>query len=252
MYPKKFAQAAFVLVVWALVPLAAQDKPGQYTPERRLSVPPAGKIVIPYHPAEFVTSLRDLIRTSKLIVDGTVLNNLPTISSNPDNPFGAQTGSVVAVNEVIFGKAPASGQVLLLELGGHLGKWQASVEGDSLVRSGERYILFLAPAVSGGSAASGLLPDPATVPRYFAVGAANGKAGVSANGRVQFAPGAVARLHALDSPDPGTFLGKITGCVNELNPQPLPYPVGVTPITPPNGGIFPVKPIPFKDTKCGE
>src|SRR5665213_754287 len=229
MYSNFFAKAAVAFFLGSAALLSAQDRPSEYTPLRppgALSPPPPGKLVLPNHPAEPVSSLYQLVTMSAIIIDGTVVNSLPPISPNPDSPDGAQTAAVISVNRTVFGKAPASGQILLVETGGQIGKWQVSVEGDSLVRAGERYIFFLTPAGPNQIfAANEMLPDPTKVPRYSPIGYANGKALVSTTGGAQFAPGAISKLHSFDSSESGVFLEKITACINEVYPPVQPYPV---------------------------
>jgi hypothetical protein len=168
-------------------------------------VPDGEKVVVLVDTKQRPASLLDLIRMSSLIVDGTVTSHLPVINTSPVISTGAvapglQTHSVVAVNAVLSGAVPNSAaNILLAEIGGQLGKWDISVEGDPLVAPGERYIFFL------NSDEKKELPNFSGMPRYAPVGVWSGKIKVT-NGKVAFAGPSNPQLHTYDGTGVDAFL----------------------------------------------
>jgi hypothetical protein len=172
-----------------------------------------------------------------------VTTALPPINENPADPGAVETGSLVTVNNVLFGSAPNASQILLLERGGKQGSWLISTAGDPLVQPGERYILFLHPDARKSIPNSvGIIPDSSVVPRYEVVGYANGKARIDANQKIQFPSGAIPSLLQYNNGDLNTFTAGLKGKIGSMFPTPLPYPSGVTPLSAPPHTIFPSVP----------
>jgi hypothetical protein len=69
-------------------------------------------------PSEPVVSLDQLIRMARLIVDVDVSRLMPAIVRNAEMAGEVETDAMVTVREVLAGKAPGPGQILLVEDGG--------------------------------------------------------------------------------------------------------------------------------------
>jgi hypothetical protein len=202
-------------------------------------VPPPGQYVISPHSAEPVGSLDDLIKRSQVIVDGSVIDVLPSVNRNPDLLGEVETAAIISINSVIKGKAPARGQILLVEAGGKQGKWSVTVKGNPGVQPGERYILFLGQDTRQSIPNASVLPDPNTTPRYYGLDYANGKARIDSYGLVQFAAGAPILGAQFGGQALASFLVQLNARIAKLFPSPPSYPFGVTPLTPPDSSIFP-------------
>jgi hypothetical protein len=156
-------------------------------------------------PATSPSDLLDLIRHSKVILDGRIQSLLPTVDiSRKTNPvLGSpvlETDVVVNVDTVFFGTIPNnSGNIVIPQSGGDLGKWHTSVPQDPLVVPGERYIFFLTQDYRKS------VPNPTGLPRYWAVGVWAGKFKVI-NGVVNVSPYAGKGLTALNGGDVNSFL----------------------------------------------
>lgn len=188
--------------------------------------PPGGKVTVDAHLREAVVSLDQLIIMSQLIVDGTVTAVLPSISRNPNPDIPAvETDSRVVITEVLLRldrapdgltllseTLPGTDTILLAQEGGKAGKWDVDVPADPLVKQGERYILFLHADDRKEP------PNTSGLPRYYAVGAWSGKAKVG-NGKVQFLPSAVPRLHEHDNADVRAFIATVRQRISNLVPK---------------------------------
>lgn len=178
--------------------------------------------------------LHQLVGGSKLILDGTILSVLPSISvhPNPDVPL-VETDSVVSVNSVIYGDLPAGvKKVLLSQLGGSAGKWQIDVPDDPLVLKGERYIFFLVPDDRTSP------PNTSDAPRYYSLGFWAGKVRVGHDGKVKFPARAAANLHANDDVDVAVFLTSVRQIIHSLYDK-IPYPKNAPLLKPPPNSITP-------------
>lgn len=180
---------------------------------RRPVYPPNGQVRLDVHPLEYVVSLEQLVDMSKLIVDGTVLSNLPAVSANPalalDRP-DLETHSLVSVTSVIAGKIPAgSSTILLAQPGGKDSRWDISVPADPLVKPGDRYILFLTPDDRKEP------KNLSGVPRYTAVGMWAGKVKVQDDHvRLLPASNAAPKLQLHDNTLLSEFIATVNGIVN--------------------------------------
>lgn len=251
--PNSFSTTAALALLTAVAPCVnAQTNPGPYTPVNPRGTIPRGTYVIQPHPAEPVTSFEQLIRMAQLIAEATVISSLPTINRDPNSPVGVETDSTVSIGQVILGKAPGGGQIVLVEDGGAKGSSVISVAGDPLVKPGEQYILFLDPDPRTQVPNSvGILPS--SVPRYYPVGYGNGKALITSGGTIQFAAGAISALHQYDNMGITSFISTLKSCVAALSPPAPPYPTGVAPLAPPKNSIFvPPGPKPLGGTTCGQ
>jgi hypothetical protein len=157
---------------------------------------------------------------ARLIVDVDVSRLMPAIVRNAEMAGEVETDAMVTVREVLAGKAPGPGQILLVEDGGMQGQWNVTVEGSPPVQFGERYILFLAPDMRMTIPnAEGVLPDRATVPRYYALGPAEGKVKVDWNGHLRIAPGAAQFLMPYNDTDVNSFVALLRARMQVLFPQ---------------------------------
>jgi hypothetical protein len=156
-------------------------------------------------PAAAPSDLIDLIRHSKLIVDGHVQSLLPTVDiSRKANPVPGspvlETDAVVIVDAIFSGTIPnKSGSILVAQEGGELGKWRTIIPQDPLVAPGERYIFFLMQDHRTA------VPNVTGLPRYWAVGVWAGKFKVT-DGVVNVSRYARSGLTALNGGDVNSFL----------------------------------------------
>lgn len=161
-----------------------------------------GAVVVHVTPTVSPTSLLQLIRASSLIVDGTVSSVLPAINTRQD-PNAAprlETHSMIAVNAILSGAVPnSSANILVAQIGGHMGSWDISVAGDALLLPGERYILFLVPDMRQE------LPNTSGIPRFAVTGVWAGKVKVS-GGNASFAAAANSQLKSYNGLAIDSFL----------------------------------------------
>jgi hypothetical protein len=181
------------------------------------------------------SSLDQLIRNSNLIIDGTVDKVLPSIRLDSGDPKSLETYSRIFVNKVIRGKLPEGQQfVALAEPGGNSEGYEIVFTEHPLVKSGERYILFLNPY----PARKGFMNAPPGTTLYLAVGSWAGKAKVTKEEVVQFLPAASNALHFFDNLNVGAFVTSLKERINYLYPPPPPYTANPGP--PPPGMHFPL------------
>jgi len=136
-------------------------------------------------------------------VDGTVTSVLPAIHGPNPNAPSVRTDSLVAIDAVLKGTMPNKSATILLEQGGgKAGGWDVTVNGDTLVVQGERYVLFLAADELSDST------KPPGLPRYAVLGIWAGKVKVT-NGKIAFLPRAHPQLHAYDNTDVDEFIQTI-------------------------------------------
>jgi len=214
----KVLAALFGLLIGASICIAQST--GSLTQSAGMDFyPNGGKISANAHPAEPVLSLDQLVGMSKLIVDATVLSNFPPVSADPDSDVpSALTESLVSVTEVLAGTLPGGTRtILMIQQGGKVGRWEFVSEDDPLLKSGERYILFLWPDYMKQR------PNNTPYPRYWPVGIFSGKAKIE-NGKVQFLPITLPRLRELNNTDVNAFIAtlhdKISFHIPELKPRP--------------------------------
>lgn len=114
------------------------------------------------------SDLIDLIRHSNVILDGTVQSLLPTVEV--PGSLIPETDAIVTVTTVFSGSiANNSARVVIAQPGGELDNCRGTVDHDSLVAPGERYILFLLPDTHTS------VPSSTGLPRYVVVGIWAGK-----------------------------------------------------------------------------
>src|ERR1700689_1042155 len=131
-----------------------------------------GNVTVQLRPIFAPPSLLRLIILSKVIVDGTVVGALPTIttSRSPGIRPNLETHSIVAVNSLFLGSIPGgSADILIAQVGGVSGNWNITAKGDPLLLPGERYIFFLV------SDEREELPNTSGTPRYATVGIWSGR-----------------------------------------------------------------------------
>jgi hypothetical protein len=160
-----------------------------------------GTVVVRVSPTTSPSTLLQLIQRSPLIVDGTVISRMPTITtSSAGQTPKLETHSIVAVSAVLRGTVPnSSANILLAQAGGTSGNWNITAKGDPLVAPGERYILFLV------SDERSELPNTSGMPRYATTGVWSGKVSVAA-GNVAFPAAAKPGLHTYDNMSVDAFL----------------------------------------------
>jgi hypothetical protein len=184
-----------------------------------------GRYVIDTSSMEVIPSMKELIRRSKLIIDGTVEKVLPSERLNQDQPGSLNTHSIITVNQVIRGELPNDQKsVTVIEPGGNLEGYEIINKRHPLVKSGERYFFFLKPNNRPG------FVNDLQKPIYIVVGDV-GKASVSEKGTIKFPPLAASDLRSFNDSDVAKFVTSLTELINYLYPK-LPTNAVPTPITP--------------------
>jgi hypothetical protein len=160
-----------------------------------------GHILMHLTPASSPRSLLDLIRQSRLIVDGSVVGSLPPINTSANKRGPAiETHFIVSVNRVVYGSIPNGATTIdMAQEGGEVGSWNAEIPDDPLVRTGDRYVLFLTPDDRRE------VPNREGVSRYAVVGIWAGKARIY-NGTVKFSTAADKELHSYDGTGVDAFM----------------------------------------------
>lgn len=180
--------------------LSAQSNAG------RPRYPKEGKVILHLEPVNLGRSLNELMVGSTLIVDATVTSVLPPInmSSTESRPMPmVETHSVVTIGSILKGSVPkAAATILVAQIGGQAGGWDVSVDGDTPLERGERYILFLQPDErKEPSNTSGL-------PRYSVVGIWAGKAKI-VGGKVALPTNASQQLQRYNMAEVSAFVQEI-------------------------------------------
>jgi hypothetical protein len=160
-----------------------------------------------------VANFDQLIRRSTLIIDGTVSKALGSQRINLDAPTSLETYSSVSVDKVIRGELP-KGQtsIAIAEPGGNLLGYEVVITKHPLVKSGDRYILFLKPYERKG------FVNNLQLPLYSIIGSWAGKAQVTEKGTIQFLPATALALHSFDGLDVEQFVAKLTERIKYLYP----------------------------------
>jgi len=91
------------------------------------------------------SSLQGMVYGSDVILIGTVAQVLPAEYADPTRqpPGVIFTQSIMSVDQVLFGSVGNTGRLALLQMGGKIPPYNDSVAGEPIVKSGERYVLFL-------------------------------------------------------------------------------------------------------------
>jgi hypothetical protein len=87
-------------------------------------------------------SLKDLCDLSAVIVEGVVTTSFPSRQLGPSQS-SLETDALVGVTKVLKGPVGANQQLVVSQLGGAKGNFSSTPTQYSLVRPGEKYILFL-------------------------------------------------------------------------------------------------------------
>jgi hypothetical protein len=165
-----------------------------------------GHVIVHDTPVASPRSLLDLTTQARLVVDGTIIGSLPPINLTPNQRPGVpavETHSIVSINRVIFGEVPnRAATILLIQGGGQLAKWNIEVDGDPLVRAGERYLLFLTPDDRKE------VPAESGMSRYSVLGIWSGKARIQ-NGVIKFPESAAKELHQFDGNGVDAFVQRV-------------------------------------------
>jgi hypothetical protein len=185
-------------------------------------------------------SIDQLIMMSTLVIDGTVDKVLPSVRLASDDPMSLETYSRISVNEVIRGELSKDQQsVAIAEPGGNSEGYEVVYQEHPLVKSSERYILFLKPYFERKGFVNNL-----GMPLYMMVGSWAGKVKVTEKGLVQFLPAAHAALHSLDGLSIETFTTALAERINYIY-SPLRLPNRETESRVPQPGV-PLPPFGYK------
>jgi hypothetical protein len=184
-----------------------------------------GRYVIDASSMETIPSMKELIRRSKLIIDGTVEKVLPAERLNQDQPISLNTRSIITINRVIRGELP-NGQksVTVIEPGGKLEGYEIVNKSHPVAKSGERYFFFLKP-----NDRPGFVKDPKN-PLYVVVGDV-GRVNVSEKGTIKFLPNATPELRSFNDGDAVKLATTLDELIKYLYPERPPN-VPPTPIAP--------------------
>jgi hypothetical protein len=153
-------------------------------------------------------SLQGMVRGSDVILIGTVAQVLPAEWADPTRqPFGLiWTQSVLSVDQVLFGSVGNSERLALRQMGGKIPPYNQFVAGDPIVKSGERYVLFL-------------LRDDSKLPinnsglaRFASVGKGDGMVKV-VDGKVQISCEATPELKKYDNTEFATFVSTVRSII---------------------------------------
>ncbi len=87
-------------------------------------------------------SLSELLAASTTVVECVVESNLPSRQQAPRTHM--ETDTIVSVSQVLKGDLGLR-RLMISELGGTIGPARQVVENDTLMRPGEKYVLFLTP-----------------------------------------------------------------------------------------------------------
>ena len=144
-------------------------------------------------------TLDNLMRAARLIVVGTVIDVLPPEEVDPNHPGHIVTQSIISVDQLLFGTLPTNAKIGLAQIGGKVGRFEATVAGDPVVQKGERYLLFL-------------LADDRPVPpnktgaaRFASLGVGTGKVKI-VDGKIQFSCASNPQLRKYDDTELAAFI----------------------------------------------
>lgn len=128
-----------------------------------------GTVVMTVSPLDEISSFEDLAAKADLIVQGSVERVLPSRFRNPSLPGTIETDSLVAIHRVLFGEdRSTNGRILISQMGGRVGDFEAIVPQDTLLQEGQGYFLFLDRETRD-------LPNYTGAPRYIITGVWKGK-----------------------------------------------------------------------------
>jgi len=239
----KFSAKIMSIIMFVALSCNAQQNyppiptPGRYTGSGDLAVDVPG-------------TLDTLIRASDLIIDGTADKVLPSVRLGTIDPMSLETHSLISVNKVVRGELPEGQKsVAISEPGGSLDGYEVTVQNHTLVKSGERFILFLKPyrrlkpakdlvGISIPMIVAGLheklqVDENLGMPLYIIVGSWSGKVQVDEKETVRFLPAASTILHSSDGLNVDKFVNTITDLISRMyHKPPQDYPAQVGPPPP--------------------
>lgn len=181
------------------------------------------------------SSLSGLVYVSDLIVIGTITNVQPAVLSAPQELNSRQrspsieTHSEVSIKNVLFGALPSGvNSILIVQRGGTVGPCTTVVPEDPLVKFNEDYVLFLKVDKRTYP------PSTVQLPRYFPVGAANGKAKI-VDAKIQLLPATTGDIRKSDQTDADVFVSSVQKLISSIYPKGVKRPTTniLPPITPP-------------------
>jgi hypothetical protein len=141
-----------------------------------------GSAVISVSPIDGIASLEDLAAEADLIVQGSVERVLPSRFHDPSMPGSIETDSLFVIRRVLFGEdRSTNGRILISQMGGRSGEFEATVPQDTPLREGQEYFLFLDRETRDD------MPNFTGAPRYIITGVWKGKVPVDMeSGRAAF------------------------------------------------------------------
>jgi hypothetical protein len=160
-----------------------------------------------------VLSLDYLVRTSSLIVEGSVGKVLPSFGRDANNPASTETDSLISVSKVFSGAVPSGATTISLgQIGGTVGSCTQLVPNDPLAQEGDQYVLFLVPDMRKQ------VPNTSGAPRYTPVGIWSGRVPI-VNGAIAFLKAASPSLHKYDGLDISQFETVLTQAISVRAPK---------------------------------
>ena len=196
----------------AMIGMAQTPVPFSRTQEAN-HLPQSGKYTLTLD-QEVEYSLFRLAETAELIVDGTVIANLPAFNYNPEIAISIETDSRIAVNSTIKGSVEGGETFFLIgQRGGKVDELEIEVLDSPIVKSGERYIFFLRRDERE-------IPDTGSkLPRYYPVGTWSGLVRVEAD-KMRIAETAESALRQSDSSSVDDFKTLIQDTIHHRIPVP--------------------------------
>ena len=133
--------ALSVLLLFSHI-FTAQNQSGR----ARLGDPPIvphGTVYAIYDYAHAPQTLKELVRTADVIVDGTVQSIFPSRLRNLNQPTDVETDALFAVDHVLKGQPESLRSLVIVQMGGKHGDLEVIVKDHTLMNQGDRHIVFL-------------------------------------------------------------------------------------------------------------
>jgi hypothetical protein len=134
-----FGLAGLLLISHAIT---AQNQSGRRTVDS-----PAPEFHGTFHPiVDYVPppqSLKDLVKRSDVIVDGTVQSVFPSRLRSADDPTSVETDTLFTIDRVLKGKPEVLRSLVIARMGGKYGDVEVIIDSEPPFMPGDRHILFL-------------------------------------------------------------------------------------------------------------
>jgi hypothetical protein len=162
---------------------------------------------------EVPPSLQSLVTVSDVILIGTVVQVFPAEYADPTRqPRGLiWTQSVLSINQVLSGAVGNAEKVALRQMGGRIPPYNEFPAGDPIVKSNERYVLFLRWDNSN------IPVNNSGLPRFTSVGIGTGMVKV-VDGKVQISCAATPQLKKYDNTDLAAFVSAVRDIIAGTKP----------------------------------